>query len=86
MEANKVNNESAATTATAKVENESKQESATTAPTSEQIAAARVEQKHQKEIGERYTMEAPKEVEVTKFVGAYVLGVYRPTGNRKKQR
>lgn len=54
-----------------------------TAPTSEQIAAARVETKHQKEIGERYAMEAPKEVEVTKFAGAYVLGVYRPTSDRK---
>ena len=62
--------------------NESKQE-ATTEPTSEQIAAAKVETKHQKEIGERYTMEAPKEVEKTKFAGAYVLGVYRPTENRK---
>lgn len=87
-----VTNESA--TATAKVEsnatdesnesnesNESKQQA--TAPTAEQIAAAKVEQKHQKEISERYKMEAPKEVEATKFVGAYVLGVYRPTSDRK---
>ena len=89
--ANNVNNESAKVES-AKVENESnattnatdesKQE-ATTAPTSEQIAAAKVETKHQKEIGERYTMEAPKEVEKTKFAGAYVLGVYRPTSDRK---
>lgn len=64
----------------AKVENESAKVSA---PTAEQIAAAKVEQKHQKEISDRYAMEAPKEVEVTKFVGAYVLGVYRPTSDRK---
>ena len=62
--------------------NESKQE-ATTAPTSEQIAAAKVEQKHQTEIANRYTLEKPKEVEKTKFAGAYVLGVYRPTSDRK---
>lgn len=67
----------------AKVENESNESAKVSAPTSEQIAAAKVEQKHQKEINERYTMEAPKEVEATKFVGAYVLGVYRPTSDRK---
>lgn len=61
---------------------ESKQE-ATSAPTAEEIATAKVEQKHQKEIGERYQMETPKEVEVSKFAGAYVLGVYRPTSDRK---
>lgn len=55
-----------------------------TAPTSEQIAAARVETKHQKEIGERYAMEAPKEVEVTKFAGATVLGVWRAPKDVKK--
>ena len=55
----------------------------TTEPTAEQIAAARVETKHQKEIGDRYAPETPKEVERTKFVGATVLIVYRPTGNRK---
>ena len=78
----KANNESA----TAKVENasnESKQEATATEPTAEQIAAAKVETKHQKEIGERYKMEQPKEVEVTKFAGAFVLGVYRPTSDRK---
>ena len=83
-------NESAST---AKVENESneqnesKQESAntesneskpqTTAPTSEQIAAAKVEQKHMTEIANRYTLDVPKEVERTKFAGAHVLGVWR---------
>ena len=72
---------------------ESKQESATTdnnvtdesneskpqatEPTAEQIAAARVEQKHMTEIANRYTLEAPKEVEKTKFAGAHVLGVWR---------
>ena len=74
----KVDNESNATT---NATDESKLQA--TEPTSEQIAAAKVETKHQKEIGERYTMEAPKEVEKTKFAGAYVLGVYRPTENRK---
>ena len=90
VKANNVNNESNVNNAS-NASNESSESSesseskaqATTAPTSEQIAAARVEQKHQKEIGERYAMEAPKEVEKTKFAGAYVLGVYRPTENRK---
>lgn len=91
-ESENVNN---AATATAKVENasneqnesantesnESKQQA--TAPTSEQIAAAKVEKKNETVIAKRYTLEAPKEVEKTKFVGAYVLGVYRPTSDRK---
>ena len=88
-----VNNESA-NNESAKVENannannannatdESKAK-ATTAPTSEQRASARVEQKHQTEITNRYKLDAPKEVERTKFAGAYVLGVYRPTSDRK---
>ena len=80
--ANNVNNNNAATAKVENVENKSGQE-VTSEPTVEQIAAAKVEQKQQKEFGERYTMEAPKEVEVTKFVGAYVLGVYRPTSDRK---
>ena len=85
-----VTNESA----TAKVENEkvenvesneSKQEAteATTEPTSEQIAAAKVETKNETVINKRYKLEEPKEVEKTKFAGAYVLGVYRPIENRK---
>lgn len=61
---------------------ESKQE-ATSEPTSEQIAAARVETKNEKVINKRYKLDAPKEVEKTKFAGAYVLGVYRPIENRK---
>lgn len=74
-------NETASATATAKVDNESantesKQE-ATSEPTSEQIAAAKVEKKHETEIANRYTLDAPKEVERTKFVGATVLGVWR---------
>ena len=77
---NNVNNESA----TAKVKNVESNESANTeskqqatAPTAEQIAAAKVEQKHQTEIANRYTLDAPKEVERTKFAGAHVLGVWR---------
>ncbi|MDY3868163.1 MAG: hypothetical protein SOZ52_02175 [Pyramidobacter sp.] len=54
---------------------ESKQQA--TEPTAEQIAAAKVEQKHQTEIANRYTLDAPKEVERTKFAGAHVLGVWR---------
>lgn len=75
-----VSNESAtakAENATATDEsNESKQE-ATSEPTSEQIAAAKVEKKHETEIANRYTLDAPTEVERTKFVGATVLGVWR---------
>ena len=56
--------------------NESKQE-ATSEPTAEQIAAAKVEQKHMTEIANRYKLDAPKEVERTKFAGAYVMGVWR---------
>ena len=62
--------------------NESKQE-ATTEPTAEQIAAAKVETKNETVINKRYKLEEPKEVEKTKFAGAYVLGVYRPIENRK---
>ena len=82
---NNESNNNAANNATAKVENNESNESKlqATEPTAEQIAAAKVEQKHQKEIGERYAMKEPKEVEVTKFAGAYVLGVYRPIENRK---
>ena len=75
-------------------QNESKQESAntesneskpqTTAPTSEQIAAAKVEQKHMTEINNRYKLDAPTEVEKTKFAGAYVLGVWRAPKDVKK--
>ena len=71
---NKVN-ESAAS---AKVENESNESKPqATEPTAEEIAAAKIETKHQKEISERYKLDAPKEVERTKFVGATVLGVWR---------
>lgn len=63
--------------------NESKQE-ATTAPTSEQIAAAKVETKHQTEIANRYTLEKPTEVEKSKFAGAYVMGVWRAPKDVKK--
>lgn len=74
--------------ATAKVENvekvESKQEA--TAPTSEQIAAAKVEKKHETEINRDYKLDVPKEVERTKFAGAYVLGVYRVDENKKTKK
>ena len=63
--------------------NESKQE-ATTEPTVEEIAAATVEQKHQTEITNRYKLDAPTEVEKTKFAGAYVLGVWRAPKDVKK--
>ena len=79
VKANKENNVKANAnneSVTAKVENESKQESVTE-PTAEQIAAAKVEQKHMTEIANRYTLDAPKEVERTKFAGAYVMGVWR---------
>lgn len=76
-----VSNESATATATAKVDNESK---AQPQPTSEQIAAARVETKHQTEIADRYKLDAPTEVERTKFVGATVLGVWRAPKDVKK--
>ena len=74
VKANNVNNnmESANTES-----NESKQEATATEPTAEQIAAANVEQKHQTEIANRYTLDVPKEVERTKFAGAHVLGVWR---------
>ena len=57
---------------------------ANTEPTSEQIAAARVEQKHQTEITNRYKLDAPTEVEKSKFAGAYVLGVWRAPKDVKK--
>lgn len=60
---------------------ESKQQA--TEPTAEQIAAAKVETKNESVIKKRYQLEEPKEVEKTKFAGAYVLGVYRPIENRK---
>ena len=69
------------------VENNATDESkakATTAPTSEQIAAARVEQKHQTEITNRYKLDAPTEVEKSKFAGAYVMGVWRAPKDVKK--
>ena len=66
------------------VENESKQEATATEPTAEQIAAAKVETKHQTEIEDRYTLEAPTEVEKTKFAGATVLGVWRAPKDVKK--
>ena len=92
-----VANESATNAASAKVENgqnattdnnatdESNvtNESATE-PTAEQIAAAKVEQKHMTEIANRYKLDAPKEVEKTKFAGAYVLGVWRAPKDVKK--
>ena len=70
------NEQNASDNATTNATNESKQE-ATTAPTSEQIASAKVEQKHMTEIANRYTLDEPKEVERTKFAGAYVMGVWR---------
>ena len=83
------NNESATTgNATAKVENESNNEqsnaSTTGEPTAEQIASAKVEQKHMTEINNRYKLDAPTEVERTKFVGATVLGVWRAPKDVKK--
>ena len=95
---NKVNNVKAnANNATAKVENanesnvtnesatdESKAQATATEPTAEQIAAARVEQKHMTEINNRYKLDAPTEVEKTKFAGAYVMGVWRAPKDVKK--
>ena len=82
---NKVNNESA----TAKVENEStntESKQQATEPTAEQIAAAKVEKKHETEIARDYKLDLPKEVERTKFAGAYVLGVYRVDENKKTKK
>lgn len=76
---NNVNNESA------KV-NESKPQATTSEPTSEQITAAKVEQKHEAEIKKSYKLDAPKEVERTKFAGAYVLGVYRVDEKKKDKK
>lgn len=83
--ANVNNNAAASTESTDNVNNNNESESKpqATEPTSEQIAAAKVEKKNETVIAKRYKMEAPKEVEVSKFAGAYVLGVYRPTENRK---
>ena len=97
VKANNVNNESA-TAKVDNVKNESNANNAnnannatdeskakaTTAPTSEQIAAAKVEQKHQTEIANRYTLEKPTEVEKSKFAGAYVMGVWRAPKDVKK--
>ena len=86
-------NESNVSNESAKVENESnattnatdeRKAKATTAPTSEQIAAAKVEQKHQTEITNRYKLDAPTEVEKSKFAGAYVMGVWRAPKDVKK--
>lgn len=95
VKANNVNNESAnvtnesAATATAKVENESattesKQEA--TEPTAEEIAAAKVETKNETVINKSYKLDEPKEVEKTKFAGAYVLGVYRVEESKKEKK
>lgn len=89
---NKVNNESATATATAKVENESATDESKTAsatatePTAEQIAAAKVEKKNETVIAKSYQLDAPKEVEKTKFAGAYVLGVYRVDESKKEKK
>ena len=70
-----------------KATSESNQESAkATAPTSEQIAAAQVLKKHETEIARDYKIDLPKEVEKTKFAGAYVLGVYRVDENKKEKK
>ena len=94
--ANKANNVNTNNAASAKVENgqnattdnnatdESKAQATATEPTAEQIAAAKVEQKHMTEIANRYKLDAPKEVEKTKFAGAYVLGVWRAPKDVKK--
>lgn len=86
VESAKVENESNANNAnnaTDESNNESKQE-ATTEPTAEEIAAAKVEQKHQTEITNRYKLDAPTEVEKSKFAGAYVMGVWRAPKDVKK--
>lgn len=74
--------------ATAKVDNESnatdESKAKATEPTAEQIAAAKVEKKHETEIADRYTLETPTEVEKSKFAGAYVLGVWRAPKDVKK--
>lgn len=89
----KANESANVNNATAKVENvenvESKQESATakvSEPTSEQIASAVVLKKHETEINRDYKIENPKEVEKTKFAGAYVLGVYRVDESKKTKK
>ena len=77
-ESNESKQESATTSDNASASTESNESNATTTePTAEQIAAARVEQKHMTEIANRYTLDVPKEVERTKFAGAHVLGVWR---------
>lgn len=95
VKANNVNNNESAATESAKVESannasdnvdnnatdESKAQA--TEPTAEEIATAKVETKNESVIKKRYQLEEPKEVEKTKFAGAYVLGVYRPTSDRK---
>ena len=88
------NNESAATAKveSAKVENESNEseskqeatEATATEPTAEQIAKAKVLKKHEAEINRDYKIDLPKEVEKTKFAGAYVLGVWRAPKDVKK--
>ena len=74
-----VSNESAASN-----ENKSGQEA--TQPTAEQIAAAKVETKNESVINKSYKLEEPKEVEKTKFAGAYVLGVYRVDESKKEKK
>ena len=88
VKANNVNNNNESANnvnAKANESNESKQE-ATTEPTAEEIAAAKVETKHEAEIKKSYKLDLPKEVEKTKFAGAYVLGVYRVDENRKEKK
>lgn len=93
VKANNVNNnnESAnVSNESAKVKNESNESNATTnnatAPTAEQIAAAKVETKNETVINKSYKLEEPKEVEKTKFAGAYVLGVYRVDESKKEKK
>ena len=81
VNANNVNNNESKAQATT---DESKAKA--TEPTAEQIAAAKVETKHEAEIKKSYKLDLPKEVERTKFAGAYVLGVYRVDENRKEKK
>ena len=99
VKANNVNNNESATAKVDNVENNESANNANNAsdnvqdneskpqatePTVEEIAAATVEQKHQTEITNRYKLDAPTEVEKTKFAGAYVLGVWRAPKDVKK--
>ena len=99
VESAKVENESNESAKVDNVKNESNESSESsesnatdeskpqaTEPTAEEIAAAKVETKHEAEIKKSYKLDLPKEVEKTKFAGAYVLGVYRVDENRKEKK